>query len=173
MASADYVKFLRGTPSAYQALDVKDKDTLYFIAARDSLVGKLYLGDILVAGNVSADGTSIIDTLGELTDVNLQGLENGKVLGYNSSLEQWVPMDLPSAVQGSVMIGATAETAGVAGYVPAPQAGDQTKFLRGDGTWQTVAGGDLSDYTTKTEFNTFVTNVDGSIAWKTLQEGEE
>lgn len=34
-----------------------------------------------------------------------------------------------------IMTGATASTAGVAGLVPAPAAGDQAKFLRGDGTW--------------------------------------
>lgn len=38
-----------------------------------------------------------------------------------------------------VMKGATASTSGNAGLVPAPTAGNQNKFLRGDGTWQ-VAG---------------------------------
>lgn len=37
-----------------------------------------------------------------------------------------------------VFTGATASTAGVAGIVPAPTAGDQAKFLRGDATWQTI-----------------------------------
>lgn len=35
------------------------------------------------------------------------------------------------------MKGATASAAGTAGYAPAPAAGAQAKFLRGDGTWQT------------------------------------
>jgi len=39
------------------------------------------------------------------------------------------------------MIGATAENAGIAGLVPMPAAGDQGKFLRGDGTWVTAPGG--------------------------------
>lgn len=34
-----------------------------------------------------------------------------------------------------IMTGATASTAGVAGLVPAPAAGSQNAFLRGDGTW--------------------------------------
>lgn len=38
-----------------------------------------------------------------------------------------------------VMKGATASTAGNAGLVPAPAAGNHNKFLRGDGTWQ-IAG---------------------------------
>lgn len=37
------------------------------------------------------------------------------------------------------MKGATASAAGSAGYVPAPAAGAQAKFLRADGTWQTPA----------------------------------
>lgn len=37
---------------------------------------------------------------------------------------------LPTVVQGS-----TASTAGTTGMVPAPSAGDQDKFLKGDGTW--------------------------------------
>lgn len=35
------------------------------------------------------------------------------------------------------MVGATASQAGSAGYAPAPAAGDQAKYLRADGTWQT------------------------------------
>lgn len=37
--------------------------------------------------------------------------------------------------------GATSSTAGSAGLVPAPAAGDNTKYLKGDGTWATVQGG--------------------------------
>lgn len=37
------------------------------------------------------------------------------------------------------MQGATASAAGSAGYAPAPAAGDEGKFLRGDGTWQNVS----------------------------------
>lgn len=33
------------------------------------------------------------------------------------------------------MTGATTNTAGSSGLAPAPAAGDQGKFLRGDGTW--------------------------------------
>lgn len=42
-----------------------------------------------------------------------------------------------------VMTGATSSTAGVAGLVPAPPAGAQGKFLRGDGTWETVVTSDI------------------------------
>lgn len=60
------------------------------------------------------------------------------------------------------MTGATASAAGKAGLVPAPAAGTQAKYLRGDGTWQTppyipLAGGTLSDGSaaiSKKEFST-------------------
>lgn len=132
----NYVKFLRGTPSAFAALETKDKDTLYFISAADATVGKLYLGDILVAGNVTPDGDSIVDSLGELIDVNLAGLTTGQVLSYNGT--EWVPMTLPEAIEVSEMTGASKDLAGAAGLVPAPKAGEQNKFLRGDGTWAKV-----------------------------------
>jgi microcystin-dependent protein len=37
--------------------------------------------------------------------------------------------------------GATSSVAGASGMVPAPLAGDNTKYLRRDGTWATVSGG--------------------------------
>ena len=39
----------------------------------------------------------------------------------------------------SVMTGADSGTAGTSGLVPAPAAGDDTKFLSGDGLWKTVS----------------------------------
>ena len=147
----NYVKFLRGSPEAYAALKPKDTDTLYFVHSEGASVGKIYLGEILVAGNVAPDGSNIVNKLEDLIDVNVAGLQSGKVLGYNGS--EWVPMSLSEATSVPVMIGATADQAGSAGLVPAPQAGDQNKFLRGDGSWVEIADGnaDLSNYATKQE----------------------
>ena len=39
--------------------------------------------------------------------------------------------------------GATSSTAGAAGLAPAPAAGDQDKYLKGDGTWAAVSSGGL------------------------------
>lgn len=173
MAYPNYVKFLRGTPAAYEALENKDHDTLYFIAATDATVGKLYLGNILVAGSVTPDGASIIDTLGELVDVKLTGLKTGDVLSYNGT--DWVPMSLAGAISGSVMTGATAELPGKEGFVPAPKAGDQGKFLKGDGTWADVP---LNDYALKTELaetnedvsenTSAIAGLNDSLTWKAL-----
>lgn len=136
-----YVKFLRGTPNAYASLEVKDSDTLYFITSEGKNVGKLYLGNILVAGNVTADGANIVDSLGELTDVNLAGLKDNQVLKYDEFTQTWIPTDLSDAINYSIMTGASDKVAGKAGLVPAPASGDQKKFLRGDGIWAEVQGG--------------------------------
>lgn len=37
-----------------------------------------------------------------------------------------------------LMVGASSSESGKSGFVPAPQSSDHNKFLRGDGTWQTV-----------------------------------
>ena len=44
----------------------------------------------------------------------------------------------------NTMTGSDSITGGAAGLVPAPAAGDQNKFLKGDGTWDTVGGGGSS-----------------------------
>ena len=42
----------------------------------------------------------------------------------------------------TVFTGATGLASGASGLVPAPSAGDNEKFLRGDGQWATISGGE-------------------------------
>ena len=49
-------------------------------------------------------------------------------------------------IGANAMTGATSSAAGAAGVVPAPAAGDQNKFLKGDGTWAAPATATASDY---------------------------
>lgn len=58
---------------------------------------------------------------------------------YRWSGTTYVPITNPI----DIMRGATATTAGVAGLVPAPAAGSQDMFLRGDGTWANVSTSDI------------------------------
>ena len=44
-------------------------------------------------------------------------------------------------IKAAQMIGATADKDGTSGTVPAPKAGQENLFLRGDGTWVKVSGG--------------------------------
>lgn len=133
---ANYVKFLRGTPTAYNNLAQKDSDTLYFVAEKDAVVGKLYLGEILISGSTNESG--VVDYLSELKDVDTTGAVQNSVLGFDVASQTWKVMDISSALTISVMGGATAETAGTQGLVPAPAAGEHEYFLRGDGTWAPI-----------------------------------
>lgn len=64
-------------------------------------------------------------------------------------------------IGADAMTGATSSAAGAAGVVPAPASGDNGKFLRGDGTWQSVA----DNYSTS-EVNTGATWIDGKPIYK-------
>jgi len=52
-----------------------------------------------------------------------------------------------SGVGAEDFTGATASTDGTHGLVPAPEAGDQDKYLKGDGTWAEGGGGTGEDFT--------------------------
>lgn len=55
--------------------------------------------------------------------------------------------------------GATASAAGTAGYIPAPSAGYNTRFFRGDGTWQAISLSTFGVTATAAELNI----LDGAI----------
>ena len=132
--SAQYVKFVRGTPTAFSNLANKDGDTLYFISENNASTGLLYLGTKLISGSVSTTdlGTVILNNLGD-----------GDILVYDITQSAWI--NIPPDNLVTVMRGATAARNGVSGLVPMPVAGDQTKFLRGDGTWATPPQSVLSN----------------------------
>ena len=90
-----------------------------------------------------------------------QGTGNaGKALGIGNDGNV-----TPVPFSGDDFTGATASTAGVHGYVPAPAAGDQAKVLTGGGTWEVSPGAKLItvDLTT-------ITNVSGSYTGTTSDE---
>lgn len=140
---ANYVKFLRGTPTAYNNLAQKDSDTLYFVSEKDAITGKLYLGEVLISGSLNEEG--VVDYLSELKDVDTAGATQNSVLGFDETSQKWKVMDISSALTISVMGGASAETAGTQGLVPAPAAGEQKYFLRGDGTWAPIEIPEVSE----------------------------
>lgn len=136
--AVNYVKFMRGTQALYNSLGTKDQDTLYFVY--DSVSddhGRLYLGNKLISGSSSnpAGDISLSDIQDILFDNNLA---DGDFLVYDEAEGKWVNKPFSEALNVPIMVGATASAAGVAGLVPVPAAGDQLKFLRGDGTWATV-----------------------------------
>lgn len=86
----------------------------------------------LTATDVGAVSPEDLQAEGYITGIS--GADVLDALGYT-------PVD--QATLGD-FTGASATQAGDTGLVPAPSAGDQSKFLRGDGTWATVStsGGD-------------------------------
>lgn len=140
---------MRGSTAAWEALKATPNkisdDTLYFIYqnAQTSHEGKLYLGLKLISG--VGGGSSVEDiNLADLNDVVIDGSHlddpDVQILVYNSYSEQWENTSLADIVRTEVgvMTGATASTAGASGLVPVPAAGDQDKFLKGNGTWARI-----------------------------------
>ena len=139
---------MRGSVSAWEALKTTpgriSNDTLYFIYenAETSTEGKLYLGQKLIGG-VGEGGTSSNININDLGDIDIDGetLTDKQILVYNDTNEQWENTSLSTIIHTAVgvMQGATALINGVSGLVPVPRAGDQNKFLKGDGSWATIS----------------------------------
>ena len=93
--AAYYVKFMRGTPRAYENA-TKNSDTLYFITEPGESVGKLYLGEILIAGGNSASGDFNISNI---TDIVIgENADNGSVLTYDKDNNIWVDKNIQELV---------------------------------------------------------------------------
>lgn len=138
--SNKYVKFIKGTASAFSKLQHKDSSTLYFITEETGKL-KLYLGETLISSNeVKPEQLK----LSELLDVTLgDEIELGSILTFdgtewkNTSLEifkEW--LDIPELPD--VMQGATETSDGTSGLVPVPTIDSRNNFLRGDGTWTNI-----------------------------------
>lgn len=128
-----YVRFLRGTKAAFDKIEIKDKDTLYFIYdSEDQTKGSLYLGNKLIGGGNGS--TTTATDINDLANVLISNVQDKQILVYDASVGKWINKT-PEEIQIEVMTGATADAAGTSGLVPAPAAGAQDKFLRGDGMW--------------------------------------
>ena len=68
----------------------------------------------------------------------IQGIPQGGSIVVNTNITQKTVGEVLARL-GKVMTGATSLLNGTAGLVPAPQAGDEDKYLKGDGTWGAVA----------------------------------
>lgn len=128
-----YVRFLRGTKAAFDKIEIKDNDTLYFIYdSEDQTKGSLYLGNKLIGGGNGS--TTAVTDINDLANVLINNVQDKQILAYDASAGKWVNKT-PEEIQIEVMTGATADAAGTSGLVPAPAAGEQDKYLRGDGMW--------------------------------------
>lgn len=92
-----------------------------------------------IEGNGGISGTTKyslkVATSSEIGGVK-PGTTSGKTYGVAVAADGSMTVNVPwENTKYSDMTGATASAAGTHGLVPAPAAGKQTSFLRGDGTW--------------------------------------
>ena len=151
--SNSYVKFVRTTTAKWDLFANKDADTLYFVISDDNSKGSLYLGSALIANNLSA-GLS----LSQLTDFVASGaFANEDVVVYQGG--RWTNKQISSLLPVTMKC-ATSDENGEGGLVPVPKAGDNTLYLRGDGTWANPTVGVVSDLEAlTTKVNTLDSNL--------------
>lgn len=133
-----YVAFTKATEEIWGKMDPSQRldNTLYFIVdGIDDEVGKLYLGNALIA-----DGNGLTSlALGDLSDVTYGLMQHGDILMFDMSSNTWKNTNFAAEIGNLIRVfeGATAEKDGLAGLVPQPISAnsDFNKYLRGDGTW--------------------------------------
>lgn len=128
-----YVKFMRGSTTAYNNLKNKDDDTLYFLSDSVNEEGSLYLGSRLISGPCATPGGGQgAVNLKDLSDVMItENIDFDALLVYDKHERKWVSYSFDALTFAS----ASDLEDGMAGFVPAPPIGSQNLFLRGDGEW--------------------------------------
>ena len=121
------------------------------------------LGEIADALNKDTEGgivNSIMTAIGEKQDAlatqtvyNAKGSATKVSQITTNALGQVTKIAEVNIALPSTMTGASASANGAAGLVPAPGAGNQEKFLRGDGTWQEVKGGSDITYCSQATYD--------------------
>lgn len=91
--------------------------------------------------NINSKGAKAIYYRGAAITAGVIKAGDTATFVYNGSQYHLLTIDRDDDTTYNEMTGATSSAAGSSGLVPAPAAGDQEKFLRGDGTWGEVSGG--------------------------------
>lgn len=95
--------------------------------------------NINLSGKTLTGGTFVAPSIGNFSNAihtHENAMGGGQLNATNIFSAGVVPIvNLPA------MVGATGVSNGAAGLVPQPLIGDESRFLRGDGTWQTAGGG--------------------------------
>lgn len=112
---------------------VEDGDVAtHAIAAGQYLLWK---GSLYIANSAISVGAAISGKVSAVANGAVNDLRDKVVQLGNQVLTNTQKNQVKSNLGIGDMIGATANTAGQAGFAPAPDQGKQTSFLRGDGTW--------------------------------------
>jgi hypothetical protein len=116
-----YVKFMRGTTTAYNNLANKDDDTLYFLSDSVNQEGSLYLGSRLISGPCAIpEGGNVATSLAALNDVNItENINFDAILVYDKHEQKWMDYSFDALTFAA----ASGNVEGMAGFVPAPPVG--------------------------------------------------
>lgn len=113
-------------------------------AATTSTAGLMSAADKTKLDGIAAGANKYTYTLPAATSSTLGGVKIGSNITNSSGTISITKANVTAALgytppttntTYSAMTGATSSAAGTTGLVPAPAAGKQTSFLRGDGTW--------------------------------------
>ena len=136
MTPTSYVAFVKATEALWSKMEPSQRldNVLYFVVdGPDDSIGKLYLGNTLIA-----DGNGVTDVrVDNLLDVDINAINGGDVLMYNMSTNKWENISLASQIGNLIKVFSpdSESSTGTVGIVPAPQAGQQDLYLKGDGSW--------------------------------------
>ena len=136
------------TPLTQAQLDALDSG---ITAADVTLIGTAVQPSDLAAVATSGDYSDLLNTPSiptKLSDITVNAGSNITINGDTISATD---------TTYSAFTGADSITAGSSGLVPAPSAGDEGKFLKGDGSWDTIPAG--ISYT----FSTGLTETSGTV----------
>lgn len=163
-----------GTDYQHDGRSDTQDNAKYYCETMDALYNRLfYSTKVTLLANAWSDGFQIVSCRGVLADEDQQLVV---VRPYAVATPEYVDCGIACTAQGNnqltfrckevpendldvyVMlqealhpftdfVGADGVHEGKAGLVPAPSAADNTKFLRGDGTWATISGGGGGDVT--------------------------
>ena len=97
-------------------------------------VGDMYI--VSTAGYINGVEVEVGDSI--LCHTDTEAANSGTYTSINSNWN-YVQANI------STMRGATSDTPGMSGIVPIPSAGSENKYLKGDGTWSSIAQSDVTD----------------------------
>lgn len=100
--------------------------------------------------NISGTGAKAIWYQGAAISSSYLNANRTYAFIYDGSVYQLIG-DINTDTKYSVFTGATTSAAGKTGLVPAPAAGYNNRFLRGDGTWAEAGGMDLDALASNTD----------------------
>ena len=113
-------------------LDGTDSSPGSFTPAAE--VGDMYI--VSTAGYINGVEVEVGDSI--LCHTDTEAADSSTYTSINSNWN-YVQANI------STMRGATSDTPGMSGIVPIPSAGSENKYLKGDGTWSSIAQSDVTD----------------------------